>query len=262
VFVPGYTKEEASEAVSASRSLSETLKRLGQRPAGGNFRTLRTWLDRWCITTDHFERFAGAGAGLRAFEARPLDELLIEGSTYSRQSLKRRLYSEGLKQRACEMCGQDELWNGRRMALILDHINGVANDNRIQNIRIVCPNCAATLDTHCGRNRPHLTERPCSHCGTLFLPRSEENRYCSRECGVKWDRSVLRGLRPSAHKTSWPPYEQLLGEISSIGFCAVGRRYGVSDNAVRKWVRAYERERERSADERASAGPEANTMDP
>jgi hypothetical protein len=39
------------------------------------------------------------------------------------------------------------------LSLILDHINGVNNDNRIENIRIVCPNCNATLDTHCGKNK-------------------------------------------------------------------------------------------------------------
>ena len=61
------------------------------------------------------------------------------------------LFEEGLKERRCEMCGQDENWHGRTMSLILDHINGVPDDNRLENLRIVCPNCAATLETHCGR---------------------------------------------------------------------------------------------------------------
>ena len=49
--------------------------------------------------------------------------------------------------RRCELCGQTESWRGRTMALILDHVNGVPTDNRLENLRIVCPNCAATLDT-------------------------------------------------------------------------------------------------------------------
>jgi ribosomal protein S27AE len=65
--------------------------------------------------------------------------------------LKERLFNEGLKDRQCEQCGQGELWRGRSMSLILDHINGIPDDNRIENLQIVCPNCAATLDTHCGR---------------------------------------------------------------------------------------------------------------
>jgi len=59
------------------------------------------------------------------------------------------LYQEKLKNKVCELCGQDENWNGKKMSLILDHINGINNDNRLENLRIVCPNCNATLDTHC-----------------------------------------------------------------------------------------------------------------
>ena len=76
--------------------------------------------------------------------------LLRQGSGYDRARLKQRLYESGLKTRACEICGQTESWHGRRMALILDHINGIADDNRLENLRVVCANCAATLDTHCG----------------------------------------------------------------------------------------------------------------
>lgn len=54
----------------------------------------------------------------------------------------------------CELCGQDEIWHGRRMSLILDHVNGVRDGNRIENLNIVCPNCAATLPTHCGKKHP------------------------------------------------------------------------------------------------------------
>jgi hypothetical protein len=120
------------------------------RPAGGNHRLFKEWVERWEIPTDHFD----AGASARRVPprtARPLDEVLVQGSTYSRNKLKQRLYLEGLKERRCEMCGQDEDWRGRTMSLILDHINGVPDDNRLENLRIVCPNCAATLDTHCGR---------------------------------------------------------------------------------------------------------------
>lgn len=76
-------------------------------------------------------------------------ELLVENSTTSRGAIKRNLYKEGLKERKCELCGQGEEWNGKKMSLILDHINGINNDNRLENLRIVCPNCNATLDTHC-----------------------------------------------------------------------------------------------------------------
>jgi hypothetical protein len=64
------------------------------------------------------------------------------------------LATSGLLDARCKLCGQDERWHGRRMSLVLDHINGVSNDTRLENLRMVCANCAATLDTHCGRNLP------------------------------------------------------------------------------------------------------------
>lgn len=71
---------------------------------------------------------------------------------------------------------------------------------------------------------------------------------CSRECGTRWDRSKLRRKPVTAcRRVKRPPYDQLLAEIEATSYCAVGRKYGVSDNAVRKWVRFYERERERNA---------------
>ena len=141
----------------------------------------------------------------------------------------------------CELCGQGELWKGRVMGLILDHINGVSDDHRLENLRIVCPNCAATLDTHCARKR-RLTrvEQQCLRCGKSFRPRDGRQRYCSRECGMRWDRSGVP--RPGARKVDRPPYTQLLREVRAIGYSATGRRYGVTDNAVRKWIRQYERE--------------------
>jgi hypothetical protein len=92
------------------------------RPSGGNHKTLKKYVRAWGISTAHFDP---AAARRPRGRARPLEEVLVAGSEYSRQSLKRRLFSEGIKDQRCELCGQDEQWRGRRMALILDHINGV-----------------------------------------------------------------------------------------------------------------------------------------
>lgn len=170
----------------------------------------------------------------------------MEGSTYSRSKLKQRLYDEGIKRRRCELCGQGEMWRGRRMSLILDHTNGIRDDNRLENLRIVCANCAATLDTHCGKkNRLPLEPKSCTRCGRTFLPKQPSQRYCSRECGSRWDRRGVK--RPGARKAKRPPQLELLEEVVKRGYSAVARKYGVSDNAIRKWLREYERDRLESA---------------
>ena len=238
---PRYSEIEARAAIAESFSWVEALRLLGMRPAGGNGKTLqRSARDVWCISTEHFDQDVWRRRSPDSY-GRPLDEVLVAGSTYNRGSLKRRLYREGIKERRCELCGQGEEWRGRKMALILDHINGVATDNRLENLQIVCPNCAATLDTHCGRNLPKReVEIECERCGKRFIRRRLEQRYCSRDCGTRHTR--LPGPRHWARKVERPPYEQLVREVRETSYLAVGRKYGVSDNAIRKWLRAYEAE--------------------
>ncbi len=242
MFVPRYSETDARRAVAASLSYAETLRALGLCATGGNWRTLRTWVERWGIATDHFDPRAAQRQGLSR-RPRPLSEILVEGSSYSRNHLKDRLYREGLKERRCEICDQGEIWNGRSMGLILDHVNGVRDDHRIDNLRILCPNCAATLDTHCGRkNRLESADRECLLCGVLFSPRYRRQRYCSRACGTRSPRPGRGVSKPELRRVERPPYEQLVREIAETSYLAVGRRYGVSDNAIRKWVRQYKRE--------------------
>lgn len=246
-FMPRYTEQQARRAVAASHSYSEALRLLGLRSAGGNHKLFRHYVDDvWQVPTAHFDAGASARRGPTP-RATPMAKVLVEESSYPRANLKRRLFEEGYKERCCEMCGQGELWKGRWMSLILDHRNGVPNDNRLENLRIVCPNCAATLDTHCGRkNRQERPTRNCKRCGREFIAKYRSHRYCSHACGTRWDRSKQRGVaKLDIRKVERPPYEKLMAEIEATNYCAVGRKYGVSDNAVRKWVRFYERERAR-----------------
>lgn len=244
MFVPRYTEEEARAAVASSLCYSQALQKLGLRPAGGNHSLFRRYVDEvWRIPTDHFDPDHARHAGLKRPGRAPLEDVLVEGSSYRRGSLKLRLYEAGLKARQCEICGQDETWMGSQMSLIIDHVNGVPDDNRLENLRIVCPNCAATLDTHCGRKN-RLQPRPCARCGTAFVPRNGRQSYCSRECGTRHDRG-RRNSHPQTRKVERPSYEQLKADVATMSMLAVGRKYGVSDNAVRKWIRWYEHERVR-----------------
>jgi hypothetical protein len=105
------------------------------------------------------------------------------------------------------------------------------------------------LPTHCGRkNKTVLAPRTCPVCLGTFHPKDRRQRYCSRGCGSRYPRTSTRGVpRPGTRKVMRPPYKELMEEIDTSSYSAVGRRYGVSDNAVRKWVRWYERERDRMA---------------
>jgi ribosomal protein L37E len=246
MFVPRYSEEDARAAVGSSLSYAEALRKLGLKPAGGNHRLFRRYVDEvWRIPTDHFDPAHAQRSGLRHMQPIALEAVLVEGSSYSRATLKRRLYESGIKARRCEVCGQGEQWRGERMALILDHINGVGDDNRLENLRIVCPNCAATFETHCGRKNK-LPDRECARCGEPFVAHSARQRYCSRNCGIRHNQR-RRDPKPQTRKVDRPSYEQLLADLESMSFVAAGRKYGVSDNAVRKWVRWYQHQTQRGA---------------
>ena len=82
----------------------------------------------------------------------------------------------------------------------------------------------------------------CSCGRRRFIPTTLEQRYCSQACGTRAP-APNRGVpNPQRRRVERPPHDQLLREIEASSWSAVGRRYGVSDNAVRKWVRQYERE--------------------
>jgi hypothetical protein len=233
-----FSEGDLRTAIEQAVCWSDALRFLGYSPKGSNYRTLQNYAKRWNIPANHFDRYAGQRrAGLQ--QQVPLDEVLVKGSSYPRGKLKSRLFAAGLKQPICELCGQDENWVGRRMSLILDHVNGVSNDNRFENLRVVCPNCAATLDTHCGRNIPR--ERICVGCGNTFTPHFMQHRYCTQRCWGKIAASAYRGkAHPETRKVPRPSCEQLMADVESMSMVAVGRKYGVSDNAVRKWIRWYE----------------------
>jgi hypothetical protein len=154
-----YDKENFSEVVKKSTNKTDVLKKLDMKMSGGNFNTISKYIMIYDLDISHFKKNNDniQTNTLKLMDRTkrriPLFDILVENSAFSTTHLKERLYKEGVKKRKCELCGQGEKWKGKKMSLILDHISGVRFDNRIENLRIVCPNCNATLDTHCGKNK-------------------------------------------------------------------------------------------------------------
>lgn len=123
-------------------------------PAGGNYDQVKNRINLLRIPTDHFtgKRW---NAGLKyETKTKPLLEtLLIAGSNPQSYKLKRRLFIEKLKQPKCELCGWCEQSLDGRVPVELDHINGDRTDNRLENLRILCPNCHSLQPTHRGKNK-------------------------------------------------------------------------------------------------------------
>jgi hypothetical protein len=150
-----WNEEDLRAVVAASTTLSQVLRSLGYKPNGGMHRYVSKAIRNLGIDTSHFTGQGWARGQRRpSSRRRPLEEILVQNSTYTTTgNLRRRLIAEGLKPPYCECCGLDS-WLGEPLPLALDHINGDHNDNRIENLRILCPNCHALTETWCGkRNR-------------------------------------------------------------------------------------------------------------
>ena len=194
---------------------------------GGNLATLKRRLCKENIDFSHIKTGANSNSG-RKFDrdAIPLEEVCIENSTYSRRMLKKRLIKSGALVEKCSICPVTDTWNGKKLVLILDHVNGIPNDNRLENLRLVCPNCNSQLDTFCGghRNKATHTEK-CKMCGKESLGKA---LFCSPECKKQWYIGKRKAERPDIN--------ELLKEVNDYGYRATARKYHVSDNAVKKWI--------------------------
>jgi hypothetical protein len=150
-----WTDQDLERAVRESATLSEACRRLGYETNGGVNRLVRRHIVRLGLDTSHFKGQAWArGRSFPGARHRRLSEILVEGSMYPSPRLRKRLIAEGIKPACCEICGLAS-WNGKALPLELDHINGDPTDNRIENLRILCPNCHAVTETWCrSRDRP------------------------------------------------------------------------------------------------------------
>lgn len=149
-----WTDEQLQDAVKNNGSYRAVIYELGLIPAGGNYKHVKRRIHELRLDVTHFH-----GKGWNKgwfFDPRkpitPLEDWLVDGSTVQSNTLKRRLFKVGLKSPECELCGWKEQNLDGRVPVELDHINGKNDDNRIENLRILCPNCHSLQPTHRGKN--------------------------------------------------------------------------------------------------------------
>lgn len=149
-----WTDEQLTEAVKHSYSHRSVLIELGLVPAGGNYQQLKARITKLKLDTSHFTGPRWNAGKRYHTKIRPkMTELLVKGSAVQSYKLKKRLYESGLKEPKCELCGWAETSSDGRIPVELDHINGDRYDNRIENLRILCPNCHSLQPTHRGKNK-------------------------------------------------------------------------------------------------------------
>lgn len=140
---------EFIEIIKESFSYSECLRKLGLSTNGGSSTDiLKKRIRELECSVEHFQMTKNPN-----YCKHELEDILVENSSYANiSSLKSRILKANLMEYKCAICGIYE-WNGRPLSLQLDHINGVHNDHRLENLRFLCPNCHSQTDTYAGKNQ-------------------------------------------------------------------------------------------------------------
>lgn len=144
------TKEELEKIINESKTLAEVMYKLGYSGNRGNsIKGLKNYLDE--LNIDYSKYINNFYA--YSHPQNELKDILVENSSYSNMTrLKKRIINAGLLKNECYICGINE-WQNKPLVLQLDHINGNNRDNRIENLRLLCPNCHSQTDTWCGKNK-------------------------------------------------------------------------------------------------------------
>ncbi len=233
-----YSAEEFKKAVEESYSIAQALTKLGLSPKGGNYRVFKRFEKSYNIDTSHFTGQGHMKGKTNTFRVMPLTEILVKNYEYNSNKLRKRLIIEGIKEHKCECCGLKE-WLNEPIPLELDHIDGDHYNNTLENLKILCPNCHAKTPTYRGKNKRGKNSQTLKN--KKQIERIKKVYRCS-SCDIQLKRKCKTGLCSSCHsksqrKVERPSKEQLIQEVKGSSYVAVGKKYGVSDNAIRKWIR-------------------------
>lgn len=215
------------EYVKNSDTFTEILRKCGLENKGGNINTVKRRISKENIDSSHIKKGANHNLGKVYLKQRISKEeafktIFIENSKTFRETVKRLLQRYNLIEYKCSECSLQDKWNDKKLSLQLDHINGINNDNRLINLRYLCPNCHSQTANFAGK--AHKKTYFCKKCNSSISKQSQVCFKCS---------AIQR------RKTQRPTEEILKKEITELPITKIAQKYGVCDNTVRKWCLYY-----------------------
>lgn len=227
--IDNFTNEEINFLIKEVKSFRQLMLRLGYSTNGsGDYVYVKQQLDYKGIDySELLQRVAVYGNIVSLDENGKMkrkysnEEVFIENSVLDRASVKKRIIDEKLIPYICNDCGITNEWNGKKLVLQLEHKNGKGDDNRLENLCFLCPNCHSQTATYTSKK---IKKYNYCKCGKIIFKTSKSCNDCA-------DKRVKIKNRPTL--------ETLIQEIKEFGYHQLSKKYDVSDNTIRKWVKRY-----------------------
>ena len=218
------------ELIKESTNLNQVCIRLNKRSTNTNYLYIKDIISKYNLDISHFTE----EPILKKCKRLSIEEILSLGSKISSSKIKERLIKEGIKEWKCEKCQRTE-WEGEKIPLELHHINGNRNDNRIENLKLLCCNCHAQTDNFCGKNikkTKKIKITICKNCGNEF--EFNGKKFCSDSCKEEYVNKKLKEI------SKCPSKEDLLNDFKELkSFLQISKKYDVSDKTIAKWFQKY-----------------------
>lgn len=244
--IDSYTKEELLEALDGAKSSADVIRNLGWKFGGDAYYRLRILFNRNELTLPVFSRSEAAIASNKNRITLTDKDWFVNGVLRKSSSSKKRLIAMGVAYEcANELCGlpKSNMWAGKEVVLQLDHIDGNRMNNKKENLRFLCPNCHTQTETHGGRN---ISSKECP-CGKRVTSTQTECPHLVKNCvdclsPISSTAKTLRCkkcyLLAKTQKTEgkYPHPSLLVKEVKNSSYTAVGEKYGVSGNAIKKFI--------------------------
>lgn len=251
--------ERIIELIKESISLGQVITKCGFKGYGSHYSYLYKVIRENNIDISHF--LGKCHKRGKIFESKiDIEDYFSGKRPIKSDALKKQLIKRGIKEHKCEECGITE-WKDKPAPIDLHHIDGNNKNNKLENLKILCPNCHTQTDTYAGKklrktrlcacgDKRERGHKFCNQCAAKYQYNHIYNNklqydYC--KCGKpKYIKSTLcntcnRKLpKLSCRKTKRPNKEALLELIKTKPFVHIAKMYDVTDNAVRKWCQYYE----------------------
>lgn len=230
-----YTKEQLQDLLNNSNSYCDILSKIGLNSKGGNINTLKKIIKEYELNEDILNAnrkklYKKCGHISNNSLLISQEEYFKNGAFYHSNSLKKNLIERGLKEYKCEICGIKD-WQGKPISLQVHHKDGNHFNNNLDNLQLLCPNCHSQTDTYAGK-KVNISQqiKKCIVCGNPIKDYHKTRcKKCERKLWYQQNSKILKRISKN----------DLKDLIRKYPFTYIAQKYGVTDNAVRKWCKYY-----------------------